>query len=370
MQTGSIILEGQIEGEPQHVLMGVYELVVGKEVNRRGAWQNTGAQGWMGEPMFMYYCSKGRWNVGERRNLDGGASSGYLGVSSTALTPVKVTETWGVGGREDFHDAPKMSVRAYTAEEKRIEVERLEEKRAAAVRKEAATAQQQQQEGRVKFGRVRGSVTDVDASVDYTVAFGRFATVAAPTSKAGLGSKIFYEFEVLKIDPAAKTHLDGSKSCYEYAGRVYVCSSSQQAGFASDSFDTSINQLFIEGVGDDECSWGIDGARLHRWHGGRGSKWGETWAVGDVIGCAADLVNNAFLFSRNGKWQPPMGCAFKGDAVTPEKIGGGVFPAISAQSTTIRANFGEREWQHGPPDGSYRGAMLHGERDEPGEPRL
>jgi hypothetical protein len=65
------------------------------------------------------------------------------------------------------------------------------------------------------------------------------------------------------------------------------------------------------------------------------------------------LANNKILFSRNGNWQAPMGCAFKGDEVALQKIGGGVFPAITASHTTTRANFGERAWRYGPLDGSF-----------------
>jgi hypothetical protein len=90
---------------------------------------------------------------------------------------------------------------------------------------EEAAAQQQQQEGHVVFKRVRGAVGDVDAAADYTVAFKNFSTAAAPTAKASVGSKIFYEFEVLKIG-------------------LY------QAGFASDCFDLTINQYSGVGVGD------------------------------------------------------------------------------------------------------------------------
>jgi hypothetical protein len=45
-----------------------------------------------------------------------------------------------------------------------------------------------------------------------------------------------------------------------------------------------------------------------------------------------------------------MGCAFEGDKVTDEHIGNEVFPAITANYTTIRANFGEEAWRFGPPD--------------------
>jgi hypothetical protein len=99
-------------------------------------------------------------------------------------------------------------------------------------------------------------------------------------------------------------------------------------------------------------SWGIDGTRVSRWHDGD-SDWGKRWTEGDVIGCAADLVNNKILFSINGNWQAPMGCAFDRGQVTAKKIGTGVFPAISARDMTIRANFGERAWRYGPPDDSF-----------------
>jgi hypothetical protein len=95
-----------------------------------------------------------------------------------------------------------------------------------------------------------------------------------------------------------------------------------------------------------------------RWHGGRNdisySKWGKSWTVGDVIGCAADSVNNKISFSFNGSWQTPMGCAFQNDEVQPKTYGSRIFPAISASSSTIRFNFGERVWRYGPPDDSFR----------------
>jgi hypothetical protein len=112
---------------------------------------------------------------------------------------------------------------------RRAKAEQLEQEQAEAARKEEAAAQQQQQEGRVVFRRVRGAIGDVDAAADYTVAFEKFSTVAAPTAKASVGSKIFYEFEVLKI---------GSNSC-------------PQAGFASDRFNLTIEGHSNSGVGDD-----------------------------------------------------------------------------------------------------------------------
>jgi hypothetical protein len=106
---------------------------------------------------------------------------------------------------------------------------RLEQEQAEAARKERGDAQQQQQEGRVVFRRIRGAIGDLDLAADYTVAFDEFSTVAAPQAKASVGSKIFYEFEVLKLAP----------------------NSYPQAGFASDRFDLTIEGYSNSGVGDD-----------------------------------------------------------------------------------------------------------------------
>jgi hypothetical protein len=46
-----IKLEGQEQGDPKHVLMGVYELEKGKEVNGRGVWKAIGREN------FTYYAT-------------------------------------------------------------------------------------------------------------------------------------------------------------------------------------------------------------------------------------------------------------------------------------------------------------------------
>ena len=101
-----------------------------------------------------------------------------------------------------------------------------------------------------------------------------------------------------------------------------------------------------EGVGDDGCSWGVDGGRCLRWFGSGSSDWGEVWAESDVLGFAADLDARKLLFGKNGHW-----------SVAFEEIGlpllAGISPALTGQRATIRANFGNREWRYGPPDDSY-----------------
>ncbi len=43
-----------------------------------------------------------------------------------------------------------------------------------------------------------------------------------------------------------------------------------------------------DGVGDDDSSFGFDGARGKKWHG-MSHDWGELWMVGDIIGTLIDL---------------------------------------------------------------------------------
>jgi hypothetical protein len=110
------------------------------------------------------------------------------------------------------------------------------------------------------------------------------------------------------------------------------------------------------GVGDDSCSWGVDGARCLRWHNGASGAWGEAWAEGDVLGFAADLDAHKLLFGRNGVWS----VLFEGIELPLNEDGSagvGIFPALSGSSRSqplkVRANFGDRDWSYGPPDDSY-----------------
>ena len=43
------------------------------------------------------------------------------------------------------------------------------------------------------------------------------------------------------------------------------------------------------GTGDDDHSWGYDGARQRKWHDGSWEAYGKTWQRGNVIGCALDI---------------------------------------------------------------------------------
>jgi hypothetical protein len=108
----SIVVEGQEEGDHQQDVMGVYELVEGKEVNARGVWKLTSKE------EFMWYAQRQKdddkrwhWWISDRESMEAGKAEGWMNVASTALTPDKTTETWQVWDGEEWHDAPKVRVR-------------------------------------------------------------------------------------------------------------------------------------------------------------------------------------------------------------------------------------------------------------------
>jgi hypothetical protein len=128
-----ILLEGQEQGDQNHHLMGVYELMAGKEVNGRGVWQMAG-----GVEGFMYYSlgtSSGKWHwlISGRTSMEAGKAKGWMSVASTALAPDQITETWKVSDGTALVDAPKVRVRMCSAEEKRAAAERQEQERQQAM---------------------------------------------------------------------------------------------------------------------------------------------------------------------------------------------------------------------------------------------
>jgi len=103
------------------------------------------------------------------------------------------------------------------------------------------------------------------------------------------------------------------------------------------------NSLKGEGVGDDLHSWGLDGHRVFKWHGG-GTRWGRAWTEGDVIGFIADLDKRSFTFSLNGSFEPPMGLAFENVTFVE-----GIRPCLTLNKTSsLRINFGEEPFRNAP----------------------
>jgi hypothetical protein len=108
MGVRDICVEGQEQGDHQHGLMGMYELVEGKEVNGRGMWEMVG--GW---EYFMNYAMNKTWLISGRETMEAGGEGVYMKVASTALTPDQATETWQVVNEDvdDWVDAPKVKTR-------------------------------------------------------------------------------------------------------------------------------------------------------------------------------------------------------------------------------------------------------------------
>ena len=198
---------------------------------------------------------------------------------------------------------------------------------AACLAAEEAVCAAQQAAGRVVLRRLRGAPADPPiVAADHTVTFGAWATVGAPQLQ--IAGKAFFEVELLEL-------------------KQYC---SPQFGWASAAFATSA-EYSDRGVGDDAHSFGVDGERSMKWHGGPpegGTPFDTKWVTGDVLGFAADPEAGRLLFAHNGEWR----VAFDG----VRSAAGGLHPALTGKNMRLRANFGDRGWAHGPPDASYTAA--------------
>jgi hypothetical protein len=94
-------------------------------------------------------------------------------------------------------------------------------------------------------------------------------------------------------------------------------------------------------VGNNSCTYGyrdVSGSKIH--NGKRDDNYGESYSVGDIIGCFLNLDtdnidNNQIRFFKNGKDQ---GIAYKGGKDIPLGV---YFPAISLyMQSSVRVNFG------------------------------
>ncbi|KAL0349951.1 UNVERIFIED_CONTAM: E3 ubiquitin-protein ligase RKP [Sesamum radiatum] len=111
-----------------------------------------------------------------------------------------------------------------------------------------------------------------------------------------------------------------------------------------------------KGVGDADDSYAYDGKRVSKWN--KEAEYGQSWVVGDVIGCCVDLDSDEILFYRNGI---SLGVAFGG--VRKMVPGLGYYPAISlSQGERCELNFGGRPFKYpikgflpiqGPPSSKY-----------------
>ncbi|KAJ4847946.1 hypothetical protein Tsubulata_018544 [Turnera subulata] len=96
-----------------------------------------------------------------------------------------------------------------------------------------------------------------------------------------------------------------------------------------------------KGVGDADDSYAFDGKRVSKWNNDP-EPYGQSWVVGDVIGCCIDLDSDEILFYRNGV---SLGVAFRG--IRKMGPGFGYYPAISiSQGERCELNFGARPFKY------------------------
>lgn len=102
-----------------------------------------------------------------------------------------------------------------------------------------------------------------------------------------------------------------------------------------------------KGVGDADDSYAFDGKRVSKWNK-EPKAYGQSWVVGDVIGCCIDLETDTISFYRNGV---SLGVAF--DGIPKMGAGIGYYPAVSlSEGERCDVNFGSRPFEY-PVDGFH-----------------
>jgi hypothetical protein len=184
----------------------------------------------------------------------------------------------------------------------------------------SAVAELHRVAGTVVINRQRGFGK---LSADYLLQFSNFNTFAADVMLCG--------------------------GCFYFELQVVDVGFYPQFGFCTHGFEQRRNPQG-DGVGDDACSWAVDGARLKKWSNGCSSDYSSNWAVGDVIGFSIDMRKNGaavMSVSVNGDFTTPNGIAF--DSTEAPYL----TPAFSAISGQYRVNFGDRPFSHAPIDEQY-----------------
>ena len=141
-------------------------------------------------------------------------------------------------------------------------------------------------------------------------------------------------------------------SCAYYEIRILQLPTYPQVGFVTSKFEPALTYSG-NGVGDDEQSWGVDGARCKRWfQSGGHDGYDVEWKAGDVIGLACDLQRQELLVSVNGDFSPPNGVFFDLSSSSPPTE---LFAAFTAGNGQVEFNFGEdgRELWHAPPSEAF-----------------
>ncbi len=200
----------------------------------------------------------------------------------------------------------------------------LVEKMKAAAEKEKENAEAQRLAGDIVVLRLSGENINVEHDITAkTVKFEEgVCTVGAPEALMTSGV-VYYEFEVLSIDGGAP-----------------------QIGFAlKDGLEISDAHLGV-GCGNNDTSWGLDGARGVKLFGGKKARWPCQWSTGDVIGLAANVDVGKIAVSKNGNWsEEACGVVFEDD-----KIKEGVYSCLSGGDYSLRYAFKDFKYTVPSPD--------------------
>ena len=186
----------------------------------------------------------------------------------------------------------------------------------SAAEKEKENAETQRLAGDVVVLRLSGEPINVEHDITTTtVKFEGVSTVGAPETLVTSGV-VYYEFQVI-------VHANKNTDV------------SAQMGFAlKDSLQPS-KKKSSNGCGDTDTSWGVDGTRCFKWVGAQSAVWACKWAIGDVIGLAANVDVGKIATSKNGNWSDEAcGVVFSDD-----KIKEGVFPCLSGSHYSVRYAF-------------------------------
>lgn len=110
-----------------------------------------------------------------------------------------------------------------------------------------------------------------------------------------------------------------------------------------------------DGVGDDRASYGIDGSRQLKFHGGKEETYGTSaWKAGDVVGCLLD--SGSIRYTHNGK---EMGEAFRVDAADTILV-----PALSCnQGEILELHITKSQMRHMPPGAIAVSELMQTETD-------
>jgi hypothetical protein len=122
-QRRRLVLEGLAD---VNGLMGAYDLMQGKVVNRRAVWQRQSREGDI--DLFLFNTGEGKWivsmresmlafdfglNPGDFLGLESGAASAVMDLRTAALTPdqQREAELWRVSSGTEFVETPEVRLR-------------------------------------------------------------------------------------------------------------------------------------------------------------------------------------------------------------------------------------------------------------------